>query len=265
MPQSKQIFFDPDRKRWRRLRLVLDASVIVITLLLVLFVLSVLRTSPLRSVAFQELKKPYHALKADQKRKPPRRQNTHRKTKAPASQVVLNSDEGIRGAFYVQWDAASFASLKEYYPQIDLLFPEWMHVLTADGRLQSVTEFNILYDVIDEKGKPRPVDDKVMAFLKGEKAQTEVFPLVNNFDPVDNKWNPDLTAKFMADPAARQRFRSELMAFLATDQYKGITLDIEAFPESSRADYLQLVTELYDDLQDKGLKLYVAVPVNDKD
>ena len=52
----------------------------------------------------------------------------------------------------------------------------------------------------------------------------------------------------MADPAARQRFRSELMTFLATDQYKGITLDIEAFPESSRADYLTLVQELYGDL-----------------
>ena len=121
-----------------------------------------------------EVKKPYHALKDNQKRKPPRRANTHRKTKQPASQVVLNSDEGIRGAFYVQWDAASFASLKEYYPQIDLLFPEWMHVLTADGRLQSVTELNTLFDVMD-KGKPRPVDEKVMPFLKGEKAQTEVF------------------------------------------------------------------------------------------
>ena len=55
------------------------------------------------------------------------------------------------------------------------------------------------------------------------------------------------------------------MAFLATDQYKGITLDIEAFPESSRADYLTLVQELYGDLRSKGLKLYIAVPVNDKD
>jgi cellulose synthase/poly-beta-1,6-N-acetylglucosamine synthase-like glycosyltransferase/peptidoglycan/xylan/chitin deacetylase (PgdA/CDA1 family) len=266
MPQSKQIFFDPDRKRWRRLRLILDSSVIAVTLLVVLFVLSVMRGSNAPGVALPEVKRPYHALKDNQKRKPPRRLNTHRKTKQPASQVVLNSDEGIRGAFYVQWDAASFASLKEYYPQIDLLFPEWMHVLTADGRLQSVTEFNILYDVIDEKGKPRPVDDKVMAFLKGEgeKAQTEVFPLVNNFDPVDNKWNPDLTAKFMADPAARQRFRNELMTFLASDQYKGITLDIEAFPETSRDDYGKLVQELYDELHAKGMKLYIAVPVNDK-
>ena len=176
----------------------------------------------------------------------------------------MNSLEGIRGAFYVQWDAASFASLKEYYPQIDLLFPEWLHVLTADGQLQSVTETNVLFDVMDDKGKPRPVDDKVMPFLKSEKAQMDVLPLVNNFDPVSNQWQPDVTAKFLADPAARQRFRNELMDFLATDQYRGITLDIEAFPETSRGDYKTLVQELYGDLQAKGLKLYIAVPVNDK-
>ncbi len=264
MPKSKQIFFDPDRKRWRRLRFALDISVIVVTMLVVFFVVTVIRGSSVPSVPLPAVKKPYHALKESQKRKPPRRLNTHRKTKRPASQVVLNSDEGIRGAFYVQWDAASFASLKEYYPQIDLLFPEWMHVLSADGRLQAVTEMNTLYDVIDSKGKPRPIDEKVMSFLKGEKAQTEVFPLINNFDPISNQWNPDLTAKFMADPAARQRFRNELMTFLATDQYKGITLDIEDVPDDSRADYRQLLQELYNDLHAKGLKLYIAVAVNEK-
>lgn len=264
MSPSKQVFYDPDRKRWRRLRLLLDTSVVVITLLVVFFVATVIRGTAVPGVALPEVKKPYHALKDNQKRKPIRRTNTHRKTQKPASQVVLNTEEGIRGAFYVQWDAASFASLKDYYPQIDLLFPEWLHALTADGRLQSVTEQNILFDLMDN-GKPRPVDEKVMPFLKAEKAQMEVLPLVNNYDPVSNRWDPEATAKFMADPAARQRFRSELMAFLASDQYKGITLDIEAFPETSRGDYLTLVQELYADLHSKGLKLYISVPVNDKD
>jgi cellulose synthase/poly-beta-1,6-N-acetylglucosamine synthase-like glycosyltransferase/spore germination protein YaaH/peptidoglycan/xylan/chitin deacetylase (PgdA/CDA1 family) len=231
----------------------------------IFFVVTVIRGSSVPGVSLPEVKRPYHALKDSQKHKPPRRVNTHRKTKRPASQVVLNSDEGIRGAFYVQWDAASFASLKEYYPQIDLLFPEWLHTLTPDGRLQAVTEENKLFDLMDDKGKPRQADDKVMSFLKGEKAQMEVLPLVNNFDPVSNEWRPEITAQFMASPTARQTFRSQLMAFLGTDQYKGITLDIEAFPEKSRADYKTLVQELYGDLRARGMKLYIAVPVNDKD
>lgn len=169
MPQSKQIFFDAKRKRWRRVRIILDTSVILITLLLAFFIVTIVRGSSVPGLALPEIKKPYHALKDNQKRKQQRQPNTHRKTKQPASQVVLNSDEGIRGAFYVKWDAASFASLKEYYPQIDLLFPEWMHVLTADGRLQAVTELNTLYDVMDEKGKPRPLDEKVMPFSRARR------------------------------------------------------------------------------------------------
>ncbi len=74
---------------------------------------------------------------------------------------------------------------------------------------------------MDEKGKPRPVDDKVMPFLKSEKAQMDVLPLVNNFDPISNQWRPDVTAKFLADPAARQRFRNELMTFLGDGPIPG--------------------------------------------
>ena len=33
MPAPKPVFFDPEGKRWRRLRLVLDTTVIVVTLL----------------------------------------------------------------------------------------------------------------------------------------------------------------------------------------------------------------------------------------
>jgi len=211
MSGPKPIFFDPEGKRWRRLRRALDLSVIVITLLVAFFVATIFRGSSVPGVSLPDVKKPYHALKDSQKRKTLRGASQRRPNKTPATQVVLNSLEGIRGAFYVQWDAASFSSLKEYYPQIDLLFPEWLHVLTADGRLQAVTETNVLFDLTDDKGKPRPVDDKVMPFLKGEKAQTEVLPLVNNFDPILNRWQPDVTAKFLADPAARRRFRDELI------------------------------------------------------
>ena len=264
MPSPKPIFFDPEGKRWRRLRRVLDVSVILVTLLVAFFVVTIIRGSSVPGVNLPDVKKPYRALKDSPKRKTARGSDQHRATKQPPAPAALNSLEGIRGAFYVQWDAASFASLKEYYPHIDLLFPEWLHALTADGRLQSVTETNVLFDLMDDKGRPRQVDDKVMPFLKSEKAQMEVLPLVNNFDPITNQWQPDVTAKFLADPAARQRFRKELMAFLDTDQYRGVTLDIEAFPDSARGDYKQLVQELYSDLQAKGLKLYIAVPVNDK-
>ena len=188
---------------------------------------------------------------------------THRKTSVPASQVVLNSDEGIRGAFYVTWDAASFSSLREYVHQIDLLFPEWLHVLTPDGRLQGVTQANKLFDVI-QNGRVRTVDNQVMPYLKQEKAQMEVLPLVNNFDPIANQWMAGV-GKMLDDPEARANFRQQLSLFLASNSYRGVTLDIEGFPERSQPGYRTLIQELANDLHSRGLKLFVSVPANNPD
>lgn len=260
---SKPVFFDPDRKRWKRIRRVLDVAGVLLSVLIVFFIVTVVRGTNIPSVLSGEQKKPYHALKQKEKKHPVRR-GTHRKTSIAPSQVVLNQDEGIRGAFYVTWDAASFSSLKEYVHQIDLLYPEWMHVLTPDGRLQAVTELNTLYDVIDKNGKPRVVDDKLMPFLKAENAQTEVFPLVNNFDPIGNQWQEDI-GPFLNDPVARARFRQEIATFLSSDKYRGLTLDFEGFPLSAQPGYKSLVAELAADLHARGMKLYLSVPANNED
>jgi peptidoglycan-N-acetylglucosamine deacetylase len=41
----------------------------------------------------------------------------------------------LRAAYYVQDDAASYSSLKEHVHQIDMLFPQWLHVDSPDGTL----------------------------------------------------------------------------------------------------------------------------------
>src|ERR1041385_6516395 len=131
---ARQGFFDPHRTRWRRMRPLFDAGAVAITLVFLIFFWSVLRGQNLPSLALEETKPGYKPYK--EKKRHTARKNTHRKTKTAPSQVVLNEQEGIRAAFYVTWDAGSFASLREYAPQIDLLYPEWLHVLTPDGRLQ---------------------------------------------------------------------------------------------------------------------------------
>lgn len=102
------IFYDPERKRWRRLRLALDVGGVLASLLIAFFIVSIVRDTNVPSLGLIEAKKPYHAVKENQKRKYQRKAGAHRKTKNAPSQVVLNSTEGIRAAFYVDWDAASF-------------------------------------------------------------------------------------------------------------------------------------------------------------
>jgi cellulose synthase/poly-beta-1,6-N-acetylglucosamine synthase-like glycosyltransferase/peptidoglycan/xylan/chitin deacetylase (PgdA/CDA1 family) len=257
------VFYDPGRKRWKHLRTVFDVAGVLLTLLVVFFFYTLFKEEKLASLVLPEPKRPYHALKEKERRKLPARKVAHRKSKSAPSQVALNSDEGIRAAFYVQWDAGSFASLREYFPQIDLLFPEWLHVLSADGRLEGVDAKNKLFPVFSG-GVVRPVDDKVMPFLKAENADLEVFPLVNNFDPVRDVWMTEVAGMFNS-PAKRALFRAEVAAFLATDRYRGLTVDFEGFPFSAQPGYRSLLAELSSDLHARGMKLYVALPAHNED
>ncbi|HKF21885.1 MAG TPA: glycosyltransferase [Candidatus Angelobacter sp.] len=260
---AKPIFYDPQRKRWVRLRMLFNVLGLVISALVVFFVVTVFfQPARLPRLGMPELKRNLRAVKSQSRRKTVAK-GTHRKTKAPPSEVVLNADEGIRAAYYVTWDAASFVSLKEYYPQIDILFPEWLHVLGPDGNLQSPNEANQLFRVV-ENGRVRSVDDKVMPFLKSEKADVEVFPLINNYNPATKEWWLDI-GKFLSDPAARQNMRTQTLALLASDRFKGISLDLEEIPLSAQNDFRSLVQELGQDLHQHGYKLYVNVPVDDKD
>ncbi len=259
---AKAIFYDPQRKRWKRVRLLLDITALVSTLLIIFFIISAFRSVSLGNLLLPEQRKPYRALKEKERRRSRSRATTRKRIKRP-TQVVLNSGDGVRAAFYVTWDAASFSSLREYVHQIDLLYPEWLHVLTPDGRLQAISPENKLFDVL-QNDSVRPVDDKVMPFLKEEKAETEVLPLVNNFDPTRNQWIRDVEG-FLTNPAGRAAFRREIEQFLASDKYKGLTLDFESFPRAAQPGFRALVSELEADLHARGMKLHVAVPVNDDD
>jgi len=261
---AKSVFYDPERKRWGRLRVLLSLLGAVITGLVLFFIITVfVEADPLPRLSMPEQKRNLRTLKEREHRRPTKAKNTHRKTKSPSSEVVLNTDEGIRAAYYVTWDAASFVSLKEYYPQIDLLFPEWLHVLTPDGHMQGFDAVNHPFRVV-ENGAVHSADDRVMPFLRAEKAETEVFPLINNFEPVSKQWMTNV-GDFLNDPAARRTFRSELLLFLASDRFKGAALDLEEIPLKAQPGFLALVQELGGDLHARGLKLYVNVPVSDKD
>ena len=267
---AKQVFYDPLQARWRRLRRLVDAAALSFSLLVIFFIYSALRSEPLPDLSWLSEKKPYHALKEDEKEKAREKRrlatlaragHRHQARKAP-SQLTLNSEQGVRAAFYVSWDSASFSSLREYARQIDLLFPTWLQVLSADGHLQAVdTETNTMFDVVHGQ-KVRTVDDKVMTFLKAEDTDMEVFPVVQNFDGID--FVPGI-GDFLNNPEAHAKFRREIGIYLASDHYRGLMIDFESFPKKAQPGYVSLLNELSSDLHAKGMKLYVSVQVRNED
>src|SRR5437016_4336538 len=264
---QQPVFYDPRQARWKRLRRIFDLAALAFTFLVIFFIYTALRSERLPDLLLPIQKRPYRALKEKEKEKAKEHRRLaalhrgHRKSKSAPSQVKLNAEEGIRAAFYVPWDAASFSSLREYARQIDLLFPTWLQVLTPDGRLQSVDEqTNKLFNVV-QGVTVRSVDDKVMPFVKSEDTGMEVFPVVQNFDGTD--WI-DISA-FLNDPDARARFRGQADAFLASDKFRGLMIDFEDFPQKAQPGYMALLSELSSDLHAKGLKLYVSVQARNAD
>src|SRR3984957_623298 len=264
---AEPVFYDPQRARWKRLRRLVDAVVAALSALIVFFVYTTLRDERLPELLFSPQRRVFKALKENEKDKARERQKklalrSHRKSKLAASEVKLNQEEGIRAAFYVPWDAASFSSLRDFSRQIDLLYPDWLHVLTPDGHLQAVDDqTNKFFDVV-QNNHVRSVDDRVMPLLKAEDNSMEVFPMVNNFDGTE--FVEGITG-FLNDPAARALFRQQVGMYLSSDHFRGLMVDFEAFPKIGQPGYVALLNELSSDLHARGMKLYVSVPAHNED
>src|SRR4051794_36264461 len=258
---AEPVFYDPRRARWRRLRRTFDITAVVLSALIIFFVFTALRDEPLPELLFSPQKRAFKALKESEREKARDRvkkaaARSHRKSKLAASQVALNQEEGIRAAFYVPWDAASFSSLRSFARQIDILYPDWLHVLTPDGHIQGVDDqTNKYFDVI-QGDTVRSVDDRVMPFLKNDDPGMEVFPMINNSDGAN--WVD--VSEFLNNADARALFRKQAAQFLSSGRFHGLLIDFEAFPASGQPGYVALLRELSGDLHARGMKLYTAVP-----
>src|ERR1700744_6659768 len=101
---NKPVFYDPQRKRWKRFRRVIDVSVVTVSLILLVFAVRVLETKPLKELLLPTQKFNYRAVDNPKKLK----RAAHRKTDKKPSDIKLNSGEGVRAAYYVEWDAGSY-------------------------------------------------------------------------------------------------------------------------------------------------------------
>ncbi|HLI77290.1 MAG TPA: glycosyltransferase, partial [Acidobacteriaceae bacterium] len=263
---GKPIFYDPQRKRWKRLRRVFDSLALAGAVIGILFVIGLLRMRPLQALDLRSPTKRYRALfnppAPELSPKEKLNHSVHRHSDLKPSDVVLNQGEGLRAAFYNDVDPASYASFKEHVKQIDILFPEWLHVLGADGGLTAYTSDHRAFPVVDTAGV-HGVDqeNKVVKTITAAKEDTEIFPLVNNYDPLANTFS-NAVGSFLGNPGARATFVSQIDALMAANtRYRGIILSFQEVPFAALPGYGALVQALSDDFHAHNLKLYMTVPV----
>jgi peptidoglycan-N-acetylglucosamine deacetylase len=263
MKERRPIFYDADKVRWRRTRRVLEISGVLLMLLLVYFFITVARSVELPSALLPDTRPTYHAAKKNVKAVSAR---AGRHTRIARIGKIPAGYDPLRAAFYVSWDPNSLASLKKHYKDLDLLIPEQLHSVSADGAI-TVVDYE-LYQTV--KATPaqaflRLKEDKLHQWMRSLSPPVELpmMALLNNYDGVN--WRVTELAEMLANPAARRRLITDVAQYAVLSHQLGIVVDFEEIPVKSQPHFREFIAELAPALHAVNMKLMVALPARDDD
>lgn len=263
MKERKPIFYDSEKVRWRRTRRVLEVSGVLLTLLLVYFFITIARSVELpSSLLLPDTRPIYHALKKKLSKPAVLREGRHKRI-ANIGQVPAAYD-ALRAAFFVSWDPNSLASLKKHYKDIDLLMPEQLHAVSADGVITVVDyELNQKVKASPAEAISRIKQDKLHQWMRSMNPPLELpmMGLLNNYD--GQVWRSTELAELLAIPASRRRLITDVTDYAVESHQAGIVVDFEEVPEKSQAEFRQFIGEFAPVLHGAGLKLMIALPARD--
>jgi len=261
MKERRPIFYDEERVRWRFTRRVLEVSGVLLTLLLVYFFVTIAVGVDLPAGLIPDTKSPYRALKAKKNGKPlPVREGRHRRVANLGT--VPSGYDPLRAAFYVSYDANSLASLKKHYKDLDLVIPEELHAVTADGAL-TIVDY-VRYETVKaspEEAYARLREDKLHQWMKSINVEIPTMALLNNYDGA--VWRIDEMAQMLASPNSRSNLIRDAVQFAVESKQAGIVVDFEEVPEKSQPDFRAFIGEMAPALHAVGLKVMIALPARD--
>jgi peptidoglycan-N-acetylglucosamine deacetylase len=259
---SLPVFYDPAGYRWPRVRRAWLALAILVTMLTATLVASVLVNPVLPQLDFRPVSSLSHA--GESKTQSPAFAETPQGQKSERAAVLLNKnltlDRGDRAAlsqtvvtaknvekplaigFYVNWDDSSYQSLKRNLAQLDWLVPEW-------GRLQEGAGSDPL---------ARDIDSRALDLLRSERPEMPIIPLVQNYQ--NERWNPALLERALADETSRARLIESLVRFVKENKFAGVCIDFEEAPAASQANLLLFMQSLHAAFSPQGWIVAQAVP-----
>jgi cellulose synthase/poly-beta-1,6-N-acetylglucosamine synthase-like glycosyltransferase/spore germination protein YaaH/peptidoglycan/xylan/chitin deacetylase (PgdA/CDA1 family) len=240
MPERKPIFYDEERRRWRRTRRVLEVTGGLFTIILVVFVINVFNKPDLPDILQAATHWTLHAVPSKAHPRPTR---VGRKRKVANLGKEPQNYDPLRAAFYVSDDPTSLASLQLHYKDLDVLIPEALHAFQADGSLQ-----------IEQ-------DPKLTQWLQSSGVELPMMSMVNNYD--GKTWNVKELAQMLANPAAREKLSKSLADFAVQKKQSGIVLDFELIDVATQPDFSKFIHDLAAAMHAVNLKLMVALPAAD--
>src|SRR3981081_2686820 len=226
MKERRPIFDAAERVRWRRTRRVLEISGILLTLMLAYFFITIAVSVELPAGLLPDTRPTYRALKSKIK-KVPAREGRHRRISNIGT--VPASYDPLRAAFFVSWDAASFASLKKHYKDIDVLIPDQLHAVTPDGAL-TIVDYE-RYETV--KASPMQAiallkDDKLHRWMKTANVELPLMGLLDNYD--GRTWRVKEMAAMLGNKTARRNLVRDVVDYTVRAHPGGVVVHFRGVP-----------------------------------
>ena len=243
---GKPVFFDPTGKRARLLRAVAWVAGTLSTIVILLFaaILVVVHRPEDKSFdrqlsahtsircAWAPTCSPAHAITDSNAAKPEllktasklasdlRERERALRTRHPQAEVVdrhpvpaplrASKERSLSIGFYVNWDDNSYPALKQALPHLDWVIPSWICLEGANLELKA------------------EVDDRALKLIQDTKPDVPILPMIQN--AVEGKWDGPGLARLLANPEAREARINEIIAFLESNKFQGLTVDFEELP-----------------------------------
>jgi peptidoglycan-N-acetylglucosamine deacetylase len=263
---SRQIFFDPFKRRWWRWRQGFFAIAAILAILMIVFLLNVLNRPHLAILdlpyqtrvlrAIPETSKTKVSLAEQRKRRLARmiarleNLNKGKSGQKMPMDTSISESSALMVAFFVNWDKPSLTAFRQNHDNVDVLVPEWLQLAdSGDGSLI----------IKDEEENARAIRD----FIKRDQIDVKIMPLLNNFN--GQVWQSRLVAKVLASPDARMRLIANLVEYLKRNNYLGVNVDFEDIPRDAQENLQKFMQDLYDACHAKNLLVSQDLPAADPD
>lgn len=249
-----QIFFDPQNKRWPRVK----NSFIVLTflafLLAIIFLISIYLTPGLNKLPLSTVNRLTNInYIVDKMIAAPKHQfilhkwQAYLKNKMPKlASKNKNLNRPVIMGFLVNYDDASFQSLIKNLNNIDVVIGDFLHIKTSQG--------DLIEDDIDKQ--------KIMTdYIFKHKPQTKIIPLVSNVKNGD--WQSKMIADVLASPARQDKIIKTLLDYVVEHHFSGINIDFESIPLKNREHFTAFVKKICAIFHQKDLSVSIDVVSGD--
>ena len=260
---DRQIFYDGKRRRWwYSKRILVVAGVFLVTIfsfgifgVLVrpeLPILNLIKVDP-QYKDFSRTPSPSQNPQVVNKNNSTDLQRLETLLEGSPSRVTVSGNQSKPASsktlgFYVNWDDNSLVSLKQNISKLDELVPEWLHLNGADGSI-----------VVDDQSR----QDETISFIKQNRPDLPIVPLVNNFNQQTQDWDKEALTKMLSSQTARTATIQNILTFVQTNNFSGISVDFEAIDDNQQVNLALFMKELYGNFHQRGLEVSQNIPLDD--